>query len=153
MYQTLQMWQCFGICDQVSEDMFSIAFLLYFVMCPMGQKVKDAFINKISENQICDVSHYSPEFESRQKNCSFCFSVLDSIFFFSKGNLFTLMQAILWLSQSFPCLLAQRGKSLPCPAGPDRPISQEPVQNWPACCQREPLLNVRGFASNPKKRL
>lgn len=34
-------------------------FLLYYVICPMGQKVKDVFLNKISENQICYVFCYA----------------------------------------------------------------------------------------------
>lgn len=65
MYQTLQVLQWFSICDPASEEMFSVAFflvsffLLYYVICPMGQKVKDVFLNKISENQICYVFCYA----------------------------------------------------------------------------------------------
>lgn len=165
MYQTLQMLQCFWICDWASKDMFSIAFLLYYVMCPMGQKVKDVFINKISENQICEVCRFysstfkssftvlaftetfcqTREFAHLSFNVRFLLSVENqsvSLHWHKPFSGFHMGSPTLSLTEANPC------HGLPGPSGPAR----NPSRTGPLLPERA-VVECEGICIHPKKRL
>lgn len=123
-------------------------------MCQLGQKVKNVFFNKNFEKQSCTVPQWSLVwvestvlFSSRQKPAAkqqnlVIFQFTSDLFIFSHARH---SEAFRWA----PCSMTQRQISaMSCWAQQAQP---ETCPELAHCCQKELLLNVRGFASTQKR--